>query len=77
MKGRLIKLKRQMIVDCVNEMSRRLIEDVQKGGFDTVEIDEDEKFIKISVTSKVMGCAFLFAADAEVFAEEKANEIQN
>ena len=70
MTSRHMKIKRQMIVDCVKEMSRRLIEDVQKGEFDTVEIAEDEDFVKISVTSKVMGCAFLFAAEVEMFAEE-------
>ena len=65
-----IRIHRAMIADAVKELSRRLIEDIQQGEFDTVEIAEDEDFIKISVTSKVMGCAFLFAAEVEMFAEE-------
>lgn len=67
-----VRINRSMMIDVIKEMSRRLIEDIQHGEFDTIEIAEDEEFIKISVTSKVMGCAFLFAAQAKAFAIEEA-----
>lgn len=71
MKGyKKIRVNRQKIIDAVKGMSLRLIEDLEGGELDTVFLEDGEDFIKISVTNKVVGAAFLFAALASEYAEE-------